>query len=70
MNKIYDNIQYFHGVVVGKKDVPLSPTDQTNIPEDNIELVDEIPNKVFDQAKVVCRWRWNFFTNPKDFYVV
>ena len=57
MTKFYDNIDYFHGEVVGKKDVPLSATDQTNIPEDNIELVDEIPTKVLDQVKVVCRWR-------------
>ena len=57
MTKFYDNIDYFHGEVVGKKDVPLSATDQTNIPEDNIELVDEISTKGLDQVKVVCRWR-------------
>ena len=59
MTKFYDNSDYFHGEVVGKKDVPLSATDQTNIPEDNIELVDEIPTKVLDQVKVICRWRQN-----------
>ena len=56
MKKFHDNSEYFHGEVVGKKDVPLSATDQTNIPEDNIELVDEIPTKVLDQVKFVCRW--------------
>ena len=44
MNKFYDNIEYFQEEVVRKKDVPLSATDQTNIVQDNEELVDdEIP---------------------------
>ena len=60
MKKFYDNIEYFQEEVVGKKDVPLSATDQTNIVQDNEELVDdEIPTKVLDQVKLVCRWRGN-----------
>ena len=45
MNKFYDNIDYFQEEVVGKKSVPLSETDQTNIREDNEQFVDEIPTK-------------------------
>ena len=54
MNKFYENIEYFQEEVVGKKDVPLSATDQTNIVQDNEELVDdEIPTKVLNQVKCV-----------------
>jgi hypothetical protein len=45
MKKFYDNIDYFQEEVVGKKSVPLSETDQTNIREANEQLVEEIPTK-------------------------
>ena len=37
MSKFYENIEYFQEEVVGKKDVPLSATDRTNILKDNEE---------------------------------
>ena len=42
MIKFYDNIDSFQEEVVGKKSVPLSATDQTNIREDKEQLVDKI----------------------------
>ena len=52
--------------------VTMRATDQTNIVQDNEELVDdEIPTKVLDQVKLVCRWRGNCkLCGPSNAYVI